>query len=45
METGDEFIKGPAGWWFYGLGLPDAVLQAVYRDNAKRLYNWTKLAF
>jgi len=42
METRDEFIKGPAGWRLYGLGLPDDVLEAVYRGNAKRLYNWTK---
>ena len=44
METRDEFIKGPALWRLYGLGLPDNVLQAVYRDNAKRLLNWTKPA-
>ena len=40
LETRDEFIKGPAGWQLYGLGLPDDVLRAVYRDNAKRLLNW-----
>jgi hypothetical protein len=44
METRDEFIKGPAGWRLYGLGLADDVLEAVYRNNAKRLYNWTKPA-
>lgn len=42
METRDEFIEGPSWWRLYGLGLPDDVLQAVYRDNAKRLLNWTK---
>jgi predicted TIM-barrel fold metal-dependent hydrolase len=39
LETRDEYIKGPAGWRLYGLGLPDDVLRAVYRDNARRLYN------
>ncbi len=42
METRDEFIEGPSWWRLYGSGLPDDVLQAVYRDNAKRLLNWTK---
>jgi predicted TIM-barrel fold metal-dependent hydrolase len=42
LETRDEFIKGPAGWPLYGLGLSDDILEAVYRGNAKRLYNWTK---
>ena len=30
------------GWWLYGMGLPDNVLEAVYNGNAKRLLNWTK---
>ena len=42
LETRDEFIKGPAGWHLYGMGLPDDVLKAIYRDNALRLLNWTK---
>ncbi len=41
LETRDEFIKGPSWWRLYGLGLPDDVLEAVYRGNAKRLLNWT----
>jgi len=45
IETRDEFIKGPAGWRLYGLGLPNDVLEAVYRGNARRLYDWTKPAF
>ncbi len=44
METRDEYIKGPAGWRLYGLGLPDDVLRAIYRDNARRLYNWSRPA-
>ncbi len=42
LETRDEFIKGPNWWRLYGLGLPDDVLEAVYRGNAKRLLNWTR---
>jgi hypothetical protein len=42
LETRDEYIRGPAGWWLYGMGLPDNVLEAVYNGNAKRLLNWTK---
>jgi predicted TIM-barrel fold metal-dependent hydrolase len=42
IETRDEFIKGPSWWRLYGMGLPDNVLEAVYRGNAKRLLNWTK---
>jgi predicted TIM-barrel fold metal-dependent hydrolase len=45
IETHDEFVRGPAGWWLYGLGLPDNVLEAVYRGNAQRLYNWAKPVF
>jgi predicted TIM-barrel fold metal-dependent hydrolase len=40
LETRDEFIKGPSWWRLYGLGLPDDVLAAIYRDNAQRLLNW-----
>lgn len=43
-ETGDEFMPGPSWWRHYGLELPDSVLQPFYRDNAKRLMNWEKLA-
>jgi predicted TIM-barrel fold metal-dependent hydrolase len=42
LETRDEFIKGPSWWRLYGLGLPEEVLEAVYRGNARRLLNWTK---
>lgn len=42
IETRDEFIEGPSLWRLYGMGLPDNVLEAVYRGNAKRLLNWTK---
>ena len=42
LETRDEFIKGPSWWRLYGMGLPDDVLEPVFRGNAKRLLNWTK---
>jgi hypothetical protein len=44
METRDEYIPGPSWWQLYGLGLPDEVLEPVYRGNAKRLLNWSKPA-
>jgi predicted TIM-barrel fold metal-dependent hydrolase len=42
FETRDEFMKGTTWWPIYGLGLPDDILEAVYRGNARRLLNWTK---
>jgi predicted TIM-barrel fold metal-dependent hydrolase len=44
LETRDEYIPGPSWWQLYGLGLPDEVLEPVYRGNAKRLLNWSKPA-
>jgi predicted TIM-barrel fold metal-dependent hydrolase len=41
FETADEFMPGPSWWRLYGLELPDDVLEAMYRSNAKRLLNWT----
>jgi predicted TIM-barrel fold metal-dependent hydrolase len=41
FETADEFMPGPSWWQHYGLELPDEVLEALYRSNAKRLLNWT----
>lgn len=41
LETADEFIPGRIWWRYYGLQLPEDVLQAIYRDNAKRVLNWT----
>ncbi|MGH9339594.1 MAG: hypothetical protein ACRD1R_08390 [Acidobacteriota bacterium] len=40
FETADEFIPGPSWWRHYGLDWPDPVLEAMYRENAKRLLNW-----
>lgn len=41
LETADEFMPGRIWWPYYGLDLPDTVLEALYRNNAKRLLNWT----
>ena len=45
LETRDEHfpyglsdVPGQGRWRIYGIGLPDDVLQKVYRDNALRLY-------
>ena len=43
LETEDEYLPGQSWWMLYGLALPDDVLRAVYRDNAKRLLNWEPL--
>jgi predicted TIM-barrel fold metal-dependent hydrolase len=40
FETTDEFMRGPSWWRLYGLELPESVLKAMYRDNARRLLNW-----
>ncbi|HWQ53704.1 MAG TPA: amidohydrolase family protein [Bryobacteraceae bacterium] len=43
FESADEFMPGRVWWRYSGLELPDPVLDAVYRGNAKRLLNWEKL--
>jgi predicted TIM-barrel fold metal-dependent hydrolase len=37
MESADEYMPGRVLWRYYGLDLPDAVLQSVYRGTAARL--------
>ncbi len=39
FETDDEYIVGRAGWQIYGLELPDAVLESLYRGTAKSIFN------
>jgi uncharacterized protein len=39
-ETADEYIVGRVGWRYYGLELPDPVLESIYRKNAKRIFDW-----
>jgi len=43
FESGDEFMPGRVWWRYYGLELPQPVLQSLYRGTAKRLLNWEKL--
>jgi len=42
LETPDEYMPGPNWWRLYGLDLPDKVLAKLYRDNARKLLNWTR---
>ena len=42
LETPDEYMPGPNWWRLYGLDLPDKVLAKLYRDNARKLLNWTQ---
>jgi predicted TIM-barrel fold metal-dependent hydrolase len=41
LETSDEFIPGRIWWRYYGLDLSSALLEKLYRGNARRLLNWT----
>ncbi len=40
LESPDEFLPGRIWWRYYGLELPQPVLDSLYRKNAKRLLNW-----
>jgi uncharacterized protein len=42
LETADEFMPGRVWWRYYGLELPDPVLESLYRGNARKISNWTK---
>ncbi|MPY91239.1 MAG: amidohydrolase family protein [Luteitalea sp.] len=44
FETADEYMPGPNWWRHYGLELPDAVLESLYRANARRIMNWETLS-
>ena len=37
FDYGTEAVPGQGRWQVHGLGLPDEVLRAVYRDNARRV--------
>jgi hypothetical protein len=43
LETEDEYLPGRIWWRYYGLGLPNRVLESLYRGNAKRILNWEKV--
>jgi uncharacterized protein len=38
LETDDEYIPGRVGWKYYGLNLPDHVLEALYRGTALKVH-------
>jgi predicted TIM-barrel fold metal-dependent hydrolase len=40
LESPDEYMCGQSWWPIYGLELPEPVLKAIYRENAKRILNW-----
>jgi len=40
LESADEHMVGRVWWRYYGLALPDQVLEALYHTNAKRILNW-----
>jgi len=37
FDYGSDDVPGQGRWQIHGLGLPDDVLRAVYRDNARRV--------
>jgi predicted TIM-barrel fold metal-dependent hydrolase len=40
LETDDEYMTGRVWWPYYGLDLSDAILELLYRDNARKIMNW-----
>jgi uncharacterized protein len=40
LETDDEYMPGRVWWQYYGLDLPSAVLEAIYRGTALKILNW-----
>jgi predicted TIM-barrel fold metal-dependent hydrolase len=42
FETADEYMPGRVWWRYYGLELPNRVLESLYRGNARRLLNWQR---
>jgi len=39
FESADEFMPGRMWWRYYGLELPPAALDSLYRENARSLMN------
>jgi predicted TIM-barrel fold metal-dependent hydrolase len=40
FETDDEYFVGRISWRYYGLDLPDPVLEAIYRGTAKNIFDF-----
>lgn len=43
LESADEHMTGRVWWRYYGLDLPDSVLESLYRSNARRIMNWEEV--
>jgi hypothetical protein len=43
LESADEFMPGCVWWRYYGLELPNPVLESLYRGNAGQVLNWAKV--
>jgi uncharacterized protein len=43
FETADDYIPGRVGWRYYGLDLPDSLLEPLYHSNAKRIFGLDKV--
>ena len=43
LESADEHMVGRVWWRYYGLELPDDVLEKLYRGNALKILNWEKV--
>jgi len=43
LETDDEYMTGRVWWPYYGLDLPDSILEPLYRGNAERIMNWEEV--
>lgn len=43
LESADEHMVGRVWWRYYGLALPDQVLEALYYKNTRRVLNWTTI--
>jgi predicted TIM-barrel fold metal-dependent hydrolase len=42
LESADEHMEGRVWWRYYCLELPQEVLADLYRENAKRILNWSQ---
>ena len=41
LESEDEHMPGRSWWRYYGLALPEDVLEKLYRTNAEKVLNWS----
>jgi predicted TIM-barrel fold metal-dependent hydrolase len=43
LESADEHMVGRVWWRYYGLDLPESLLESLYRGNAEKVLNWKKV--